>query len=160
VITPEHKDATAEAIAAAKEILRDLEKLAELLAGEFPLTVERLSNQVDDMRFRELAFLKRFEELQDIVSRKLFRAAALSSGLNPRDYTAVELLDALETVNAITSAETWLMVTAVRNTLVHDYPLNQLQQVSRTNRAWSAYGELRGAMFHVIDFIRTKNALE
>jgi len=131
-----------EHVAAARDLLDQIDRLSARVASLFPVHVETFPTLPEDDGYRLLAFLKRFEELQDLTQRKLFRLVLITEDEDPRDYTTAELVGWIEKLGLV-ETRTWRAASSVRNVLVHDYPLNAAQEVDRANSAWTNLPTLR-----------------
>lgn len=100
-----------------------------------------------------------FEQLHDLVSRRLFRGALLLSGEDPASLSARNLYRRLEKLGAISSADEWIDLATTRNLLVHDYPVNAAQHADRANRAWRDLDPLLMATRKIADYIRSEGLL-
>ena len=138
--------------AAAADLLAQVERVVVHLTPIMPLDAISFNRLTEDEGYRLLAFLKRFEELQDLAQRKLFRLVLLVDGLDSRDFSAAELVRYVDRAGIVV-AEPWLTATSVRNTLVHDYPLNAVQQAGRANAAWNALPVLREGTVSALDYL-------
>jgi hypothetical protein len=128
--------------------LRAAERAAGRLAssthkvvGLFPLSGEALNRLGEDPLESLDAFMKRFEQLQDLIENKLFRGVAYLeqediSRLSKRDLTVL-----MEKLGVIESADQWSLLSILRNKLAHEYPGMPVIQASRLNEAfeWSPY---------------------
>lgn len=151
--------ATREAIAACEQLAGHLGRLRARMAGLFPLTEQSFAGWSDEDRERLHALLRMFEQLHDLVGRRLFRGALSLSGEDPAALSARNLVRRLETLGGIASADRWLDLSTTRNLLVHDYPVNARQQADRGNLAWNALANLLAATVRIIDFIRSEDLL-
>ena len=130
------REATKEAAAAAMPVADHLERLRLRLAEHFPLDGDRLSQWTDDPRERLHAFLRLFEQLFDLTSRKIVRGLLTLSGETISNLSLQNQFRRAEALGAIDSAERWIAIGSTRNILVHDYPINAAAQAKRANLAW------------------------
>lgn len=151
--------ATREAVVACEMIAGHLDRLRARIASNFPLSECRLATWTDEDRERLHALLRMFEQLHDLVGRRLFRGALLLSGEDPAGLSARNLHRRLEALGGIESADRWFDLSTTRNLLVHDYPVNAAQQADRANRAWSDLGALLAATALIIRFIQSEGLL-
>lgn len=151
--------ATREAMVACEMLSAHLDRLAQRMVADFPLLPPQLQQWPDEQRERLHALLRMFEQLHDLVGRRLFRGALSLSGEDPAGLSARNLNRRLETLGGIADADGWLDLTATRNLLVHDYPVNAAQQADRANRAWRDLPMLIAATHLIIAFIRSEGLL-
>lgn len=133
----------------------DRELLAEVLAacerphahlGRYIDDVEALGvidgDSVANLSFEEetsvRAFLKTFEQFQDMAARRLLRLYLVIMGEDVRGLTARDAFDRAETVGVLDSADAFFEVQRVRNKLAHEYPMDNQRRARRINEAHSA----------------------
>ena len=102
----------------------------------WPLTAEQMASPVDELVAALDQFAFRFSRLQDTLGQKAFRAVLVGKLREPcEDSPMRDLLDRLERLRLLPSAERWEEIRAVRNALVHDYPDTPAQRAARLNLA-------------------------
>lgn len=128
----------ARAILRASSIAASLQRSLTRLAPLFPVTAERLAGLAEPEQEAMDAFLKRFENLVNHLQDQVFRLAIEvvragdTAALSRRD-----VLDGLEKVGALASADAFLDAARVRNRLAHVYPDDPERQAGQLNRAWA-----------------------
>ena len=147
------KAATREAVEAARALSAHLQRLKVRLVPAFPIDEARLAGWGDEDRERLHAFCRMFEQLQDMVSRKLFRGILTLSGEDPASLSARNLFRRLERIGALANADRWIEIATVRNALVHDYPTTPAQQAKLANLAWEALDDLIAANGQALAYI-------
>lgn len=70
--------------------------------------------------FDQLIF--RFSKLQDSMGSRLFPAILLNLGENVKGLPFIDLLDKLEELKIINSADDWMLLRETRNIVTHEYP--------------------------------------
>ena len=85
---------------------------------------------------------KRFENAQDIVQRRLFRAALMAEGEVIRGQPQADIAERLEARGALASAAAWKALVELRNRLADDYPLDPEIQAARINEVYAAIAVL------------------
>jgi hypothetical protein len=159
-VTPDDvREATAEAAAAAEQVSAHLQRLADRLEATMPVAPDVLSGWGDDPRERMHALLRMFEQLFDLVTRKLFRGFLFLSGETIAGLSAQNQFRRVEALGGITSADRWMEIGATRNVLVHDYPVNAAAQAARTNRAWHDLPTLLAETHIVIAKLRSESMI-
>lgn len=83
------------------------------------------------------AYLKRFEQLQDVLSNRLGRAVLAKIGDDVSVYAARAAFDRLESIGGLRSADAFFEITKLRHRLAHDYPASPDDQAATLNRAWA-----------------------
>ena len=88
-------------------------------------------------------FAFRFARLQDTLGQKVFRAVLVGSLREPyEDRPLRDVLDRLEQLRLLPSAERWEEIRAARNSLAHDYPDTPAQRAARLNLAQPMVDEM------------------
>lgn len=156
-------DAVAELLAqnlAAAELVgarlaRSLTRLERL----FPLAAPRLA-QLDEQAVESIdAFIKRFEQLQDIIASRIFRGIAILeqeevAHLSKRDLTLL-----MEKLGVLPSADEWTRLAIARNQLAHDYPDQPQRQAAHLNGAFAAAPALLRTLEQAGGYARRKGLL-
>ena len=153
-------DLLREAIAASETILRSLERLAADQRLGLPVTAQRLAALDEDDAVRIQGFLRLFEQLHQLVERKLFRGLLLLSGEDVEALSVRNMVDRLEKLGATGNAEVWRMIGKVRNNLAHDYPTNIELHTERVNEAFAALPALGDAARTAIAYIQRQQLLD
>ena len=86
-----------------------------------PLNAEKYTQLNDDEVGYIDQYLFRFAKLQDTIGKRLFKAILSSLEEDIEDMPFIDLLNRLEKLNILDSAEQWLALRKIRNTLSHTY---------------------------------------
>jgi hypothetical protein len=82
------------------------------------------------------AFLKRFENLVNQLQDQLWRRVAVEIGLrDPAEMSRRDLVDLMERLGLVPSADDFVDVVRTRNRLAHTYPDDPARQAARLNEA-------------------------
>jgi hypothetical protein len=122
------------------------------LRDKFPLTPSRLSafNDTEQAILDQLSM--RFSKLQDAMGASLF-PLTLELSKEQGDLKAfIDQLNRLEKINAIPSAEKWLLLREMRNQFSHDYPNDPEIQVALLNKAYVLIDDLLSTLAHITLF--------
>lgn len=88
-------------------------------------------------------FAFRFARLQDTLGQKLFRAVLVGALREPyEDSPMRDVLDRLERLRLLPSADRWEEIRAARISLTHDYPDTPAQRAARLNVARQMVDEM------------------
>ena len=148
-----------ESVHAAIGIASHLQRLQRRLQSQFPLSGEVISGFNDGQNEQILALLLLFEQLQDLLAKRLFRGVLLLDNEDPSALSARNLARRLEKLSVIESSETWDELVRVRNILAHEYPLSPDAQASRANLAYDNTTALIAVLNHLITYIKTERLL-
>ncbi len=145
-MTPE-QEALADSLARCRKLVaavrEDLVVFAQILPVDEDFDAEEPGGEV---RRLLKAFVKSFEQLQDHLSRKLFRAVVMVQAMHQLHGLGGAALSRAIVDNAATlvgfDARRWLEFTTVRNNLAHEYTMNFDQVAPVLNRAWQFMPEM------------------
>lgn len=137
----------------AQRLSLSMKKLAQL----FPISADRINHLDGDTQESLDAFVKRFEQLQDIVESRLFRGIAF---LEQEDVGAMSKRDVtilMEKLGAVRSADEWSMLSILRNKLAHEYPDDPEMQSSRLNEAYASSSLLIDSVAVLKQYVLSKD---
>lgn len=103
-----------------KHILR-INSAYRNIAAILPLDKDKYINLSDDEVGHIDQYLFRFAKLQDAIGKRFFKAILLSIEEDLEDISFIDLLNRLEKLNILESAEQWLELRKIRNVLSHTY---------------------------------------
>jgi|GEM_PF-83289 len=147
------KEFLAEALAMADAVAVRLRRSQERLGHLFPVAASVIGSMREDDLESIDALIKRVENLQDILQRRVFRALLMAEGEAVRGEPAPAIAERLEARGAIVSAAQWKDLADLRNRLAHDYPLNPDIQADRINGAFAAIAPLIGTLDQIRQYI-------
>ena len=102
----------------------------------WPLNEGQMEAPGDELVAALDQFAFRFSRLQDTMGQKVFRAMLVAALREPyEDRPLRDVLDRLEQLRLLPSAERWEELRAARNSLAHDYPETPAQRAARLNVA-------------------------
>lgn len=153
------REATAEAAQAATQLAAHLARLRNRMSTLLPVSSEALAGWDDDRRERLHALLRMFEQLYDLVGRKLLRGYLVLSGEDAAALSALSVARRVEKLGALHSTEEWIELGATRNRLVHDYPVSLRRQADVSNAAWQDIDRLLAAAALIIQRLRGEHLI-
>lgn len=122
-----------------------------------PLDAARMTSLSDLERTQLDAFIKRFENLQDMMDAQILRGVLALEEVDLSGKTPRDLSNLLEKWGIIDSAAEWRELRDLRNTLAHEYPREPNIQVERLNRAYESIDSLLGLLERVRDHVTAKS---
>ena len=125
-------------------IVQGVADLEPYLADVLPVTEDELEGLPVFQRIASVALLKRYEQLQDMLGR-LFRAYLSWEAEDVREMTRRDQANKLEKLGIFSDADAWISAAELRNRLVHEYPVDEAEQISRVNDTWIAAADLVAA---------------
>lgn len=94
------------------------------LAPRFPVTADQIENLTNEEAETFELFTGRFAKLQDFIGSKLYPMFLELSGEEPQKMTFIDVVNRLEQLHIIDSAEEWKLMRNYRNHISHEYPDN------------------------------------
>jgi hypothetical protein len=135
------------ALAAIVEAVRRLERNLELSLAEMsamgPVTAGLVDNATRAQHKDIQAFLKTFEQLQDLTANRLIRAILVDLAIDTTGWSARDAFDKMESLGALQDAREFRKIAQLRNRLVHEYPMSSDRRAQRINDAIAAARRLR-----------------
>jgi hypothetical protein len=87
------------------------------------------------------SFILRFIKLQDIIGQKVFKSFLDEIGDYRDDMSFLDILDRLEKLGIIDSADQWMTYRKIRNELTHEYPDNLTEIADGIKLALAAFDQ-------------------
>ena len=112
----------ASALEECKKHIQRINTALKFLEPLFPLTEEALNALSDEQTAVLDQFLYRFAKLQDCIGLRLIPAvyALLESDTSAHPF--IDILNRLEKLGVLTSADDWQYFRSLRNNFAHEYP--------------------------------------
>ena len=89
------------------------------------------------------SFIYRFSKIQDYMGEKLFPAVLDMLGEYKSSLAFKDILNKLEKLEIIPSAQKWMDYREIRNTLTHEYPDNEQEIIEGIKLSLSAYKDIK-----------------
>ena len=144
-MNPEEVTLALQALRAAEGCARRLARSRDQLRERFPLSpgaIEALPADVED----DLdAFLKRYEQLVNIIQDELFKVIAIAGEEDIRGLARREVAELMARLGALPSAATFRLLVTIRNRIAHVYPDDPDRQAANLNAACEAVPDLLAA---------------
>lgn len=140
-------------LARCERIIAGVDELRPFLEPILPVQNDDLDRLEVVQRIACVALLKRFEQLQDMVGR-VSRAVLDWEAEDVRAMTRRDLANWMERLCIIDDADRWIDLSDLRNRLVHEYPIEEREQVDRTNEKWAVVSELIEMVRRIEDHLK------
>ncbi len=134
------EDVIRAAVVRCDRIVAGVDDLRPFLDPVMPLSDDETALPVVE-RIASVALLKRYEQLQDMLGR-LFRAYLSWELEDARAMTRRDQANQLEKFHVVGDADDWIDASELRNRLVHEYPIDEAEQVARVNECWTSIHRL------------------
>jgi len=119
-----------------------------MVAGHFADPPDELVAALDQFAFR-------FVRLQDTMGARLFRAFLVENLKEPyEDVPLRDVLDRLEALRLLESADAWERMRAMRNALAHDYPESAEEKAATLNLAAEMAGQMETTLKRLRNEVR------
>ncbi len=105
------------------------------------------------------AFLFRFIKTQDLMGNKLFREVLDRLGEYDDSMSMLDILDRMEKLELIDSADTWMDYRNLRNTLTHEYPDNKEVVIQGIKTAVQVFVSMDRCFRHIVSYLETRGLL-
>jgi len=132
-----------------KHMLRIRTASADMVSM-MPLTEHAYSNLNDEQVRVVDQFLFRFSKLQDVVGEKLFKTLLLLLDEPVENLPFLDILNRLEKLELIESAQTWRELRYDRNDLAHNYEDDPVEAANLINNLYNK----REVLFGFVDRIK------
>lgn len=132
-----------------------VDELRPILSAHLPTQVPLLEALSLTQRIASIALLKRVEQLQDMIAR-LVRLVAVWELLDTAAMTRRDLANWMEKSRFVEDADHWVALTLLRNRLVHEYPIDEAEQVRRVNQCWDAATQLQSIVAAIVTYLSKK----
>jgi len=129
----------------------------ELLSFVDALSVDDLSD-IEKVKTID-AFLFRFIKIQDLMGNKLFRQVLDGIGEYQDSMSMLDVLDRMEKLALIESADQWMEYRNLRNVLAHEYPDNEDDIIEGIKIAMQVFVAVESCFRHVISYMKERNLL-
>jgi hypothetical protein len=130
-------------------------ELRPILAAHLPTQVSLLEGLPLIERIASIALMKRVEQLQDMIAR-LVRLVAAWELLDTTRMTRRDFANWMEKCRFVEDADQWVYLTLLRNRLVHEYPIDEVEQVRRVNQCWDAATQLQSIVTAIETYLSKK----
>ncbi len=129
-----------------------LSRSRQTVAPLFPLDGAAFERLTEEMEVALDAMLKRLENLQDILARRVFKGVLLALDEPLDGLSARDIANRLEALGALPDATQWSHLVRLRNRLAHDYPTRPSLQADRLSEAFAAIPTLLSITQGVLEF--------
>ncbi len=122
----------------------------------FPLNMEGYLKITDEELSFFDQFIYRFSKLQDAMGAKLFTSVLINLGEDTIGLPFIDIVQKLEKLQIIESAEEWFKLREIRNILTHEYPFHKQEIVDDLNLLFDHYNTMISVWKGLENYILSK----
>lgn len=131
-----HASALQGLVSGAARVVAGIGEIAIFVIDALPVPDDDLAALTVQQRIASIALLKRFEQLQDLVTQ--LARLWLTLELERVDRMTVrDLANQMEKFGIVDDADEWVAMRELRNNLVHEYPVGGQERADRVNECWA-----------------------
>ena len=153
MLTGELNDKIRKTIAAGDAHNSRMKSALNKLAPVFPLSEDKFRELNEDQVSYTDQLILRFLKLQDLLGQKLFPQVLLVLQEDYSNRPFLDMINRLEQLRILDSAEKWIALREVRNLITHDYPHLIGELIDGLNQLSVNTIELSGVFEKVRDYI-------
>ena len=128
----------------------------DFIQGIFPLDSESYRVLTQEQISHTDQLIYRFSQLQDTIGGKLFPLILRGLGEYDQNMPFIDILNRLEKISVIDSAEHWLILRETRNLVTHEYPDNEKEIVEGLNELHKQSQYLSSILDGLMGYIRER----
>ncbi|MDX8409994.1 MAG: hypothetical protein R8J84_08170 [Mariprofundales bacterium] len=106
------------------------------------------------------SFVFRLIKVQDMMGERLFRALLVALAEDRDAMTMLDVLDRLEKLGLIPSAQQWLDYRNLRNVLTHEYPENSADRIDALRAARLAFDDIEAIFHRMVEAVSERGLLK
>ncbi|MBN4082530.1 hypothetical protein JYT13_01845 [Mariprofundus ferrooxydans] len=106
------------------------------------------------------SFIFRFIKIQDLMGNKLFREILEALGEYQISMSMLDVLDRLEQLELLNSAEQWMDYRNLRNILTHEYPDNRDEILEGIQVALKVFPEIKNIQSDMRVYVSDRGLIE
>ncbi|MBV9843397.1 MAG: hypothetical protein JOY99_17980 [Sphingomonadaceae bacterium] len=149
----------AEYLATCARLHRGFEETSGVIAPLMPMSPDRIDALPIDAETSKLAYLKRFEQFEDILQRTLEAISRIMEHGKIERMTSVDVTRRAYALGILDNEKIWANAVRVRNALAHEYPLNPEKRTSQVNQAWEGRETLNTTWASIQRFVQQEGLL-
>ena len=125
----------------------------------FPVDSDSVRELMPEQVSHTDQLIYRFSQLQDTMGTRLFPLVLQGLGEYDQGEPFIDMLNKLEKLSLINSAEQWLHLREIRNLVSHEYPDSEKELAEGLNELRDASRYLETALNHLLEFMRKRTWL-
>ncbi len=127
------------------------------LKDVFPIDAKSYKELTQENISRTDQLIYRFSQLQDTIGDKLFPLILEGLGEYVPSMPFIDILNKLEKLSILASAEQWLNLREIRNLVTHEYPDNEQELIDVLNELYHQAQILSSNMDNFLVYIKRRN---
>lgn len=102
-----------------------------------PISADRIDGLSDADEMAVLAYLKRFEQFEDVLNRTLKALSKIMEHGKIERLTSRDVTRRAHALGILESEKVWADAVRTRNALAHEYPLSPVKRAEQLAAAWT-----------------------
>ncbi len=152
-----HQDQLNKIIEVARIHLYRMDESWKIITHIQPINEQVYSNlSIEQAAFVD-QYIFRFAKLQDLIGDKLFRLLLIVSYENIDRLTFKDILNKIEKLGIIESAEQWIEIRETRNDVSHEYPVISEEAIASLNNLFRLKPILERIFQNCLQCIRSQD---
>jgi hypothetical protein len=123
----------------------------------YPIDIKTYKGLSPEQISRTDQLIYRFSQLQDTIGNKLFPLILDGLGEYVPNMPFIDILNSLEKLSIIKSAEQWLKLREIRNLVTHEYSGNEQEMVDALNELHQQAQVLSSTLDALLVYINRRN---
>ena len=148
-----------EYLASGARIHAGFQQSAAIAAAFLPVTVDNIDRLSPSDETAVLAFIKRFEQFEDLLGRTLKAISKIMEHGKIERLTSRDVAHRAWALGILTDERSWSDAVRSRNALAHEYPLDPAKRAAQLNNAWNARETLTTTWASILKFIKVEGLL-
>lgn len=149
----------AEYLASCGRLHHGFDQTAGRVAAIMPVGPDRIDILDTDDETLVLAYLKRFEQFEDALSRTLKAISKIMEYGKIERLTARDVTRRAHALGILESDKIWADAVRTRNALAHEYPLDPVKRATQLAQAWASRETLNGTWAAIQRFVAEEGLL-
>lgn len=156
----EERELLADYLATCSRLADGFDQISVSFESLLPIDAAKLDSlSVSDENI-VLAYLKRFEQFEDVLGRTIKTIAQMMALGKIERLTPRDVANRAESFGIVDDAERWAEAVRTRNALAREYPLKPEKRAQQVNAAWDARATLLAVWRGIMTFTREEGLVD
>ena len=156
----EEKALLREYLASCRHLHAGFTRTADLVAALMPIGPDRIDTLPTDDETLVLAYLKRFEQFEDVLNRTLKALSKIMELGKIERLTARDVTHRAYVLGILDDEKLWADAVRTRNALAHEYPLSPAKRANQLAQGWASRTTLDVTWAAIQRFVAVEGLLD